>query len=125
MGSLTVRNRTEDMPFPPFSWNGQFQKGFEQPSCLINYSCHSLFALPLRFTKLTKKKKKMKELLYFPITRSWKPSTRAAFKKLASPSAHTTVTKSQQFYPLAISQTYLFNLIAAFILSVEPSSLLT
>ena len=124
MGSLTVRNRTEDMPFPPFSWNGQFQKGFEQPSCLINYSCHSLFALPLRFAQ--KKKKRKKELLYFPIiTRSWKPSTRADFRKLASPSAHTTVTKSQQFYPLAISQTYLFNLIPAFIPSVEPSSLLT
>lgn len=89
MGSLTVRNRTEDTPFPHFSWNGQFQRGFEQPSCLINYSCHSLFALPLRFTK------KMKELMYFPIIiRSWKPSIRAAFKKLVFSCFHQHIQQS-------------------------------
>lgn len=32
MGSLAVKSRTEDTPFPYFGWNPQFQKGFKQPS---------------------------------------------------------------------------------------------
>ena len=73
---------------------------------------------------------KTKELMSFPtIIGSWNPSIGRALKKLASSisisPSHATVTKSHQFYPLAISQTCLFNIIPASIPPVKPSSLLT